>query len=317
MTWLNGKFAAGVGVAGLLAFAAGLGVAALLAGGAATAAVPQTGGEHQLTAQDIVGKSRDAYAALSSYRDSGTVVSEMAGQRNTLTFRTRLQRPNLYRIDWKQGTGPEEAVWSDGNGDHLMVKASGQGTAKTQTMQSMKKAVTLAAGPSWSAATTIPGAFFNEELGDLVVAPLASGRYPLQKEKDAKVGNVECYVVSVVMDSSKRPDTKGKPGTVSTTLWIGKRDFLVHQCRTRHVASVPASAPPSDQAIDEAIKKSLEMQGKPVTPEAVAAMRPQMKVIMKQVQSTIKSGFESGLVFTQTHESIVVNERLSPAAFTR
>jgi hypothetical protein len=37
----------------------------------------------------------------------------------------------------------------------------------------------------------------------------------------------------------------------------------------------------------------------------------------QQVQSTIKSGFESGVVFTQTHENIVVNARSSPADFTR
>jgi hypothetical protein len=100
-------------------------------------------------------------------------------------------------------------------------------------------------------------------------------------------------------------------------LWIGKRDFLIQQTRTRHVEKVDASAPPSDQAIDEAIKKSLEMQKKPVTPEAIAAMRPQMRAIMKQVQSTLKSGFESGVTFTQTHMNIVVNEKFSPADFTR
>jgi ABC-type hemin transport system substrate-binding protein len=59
------------------------------------------------------------------------------------------------------------------------------------------------------------------------------------------------------------------------------------------------------------------MQNKPATPEAVAAMRPQMKVIMKQVQATLKSGFESGVVFTQTHENISVNEKLSPSDFDR
>ena len=55
----------------------------------------------------------------------------------------------------------------------------------------------------------------------------------------------------------------------------------------------------------------------PVTPEAVAAMRPQMRLIMKQVQGTIKSSFESGVVFIQTHENIVVNQRLSAADFVR
>ena len=302
MTWLNGKFAAGVGAA------------VLLAGGAAMAAVSQTGGE--LSAQDIAAKSRDAYAALSSYSDSGTVVSEMGDQRNTLTFHIRLQRPTLYRIDWTQGTTSKGVVWSDGSGDHL--EGTGPGldkAAKTQTLPSMSKAVTRATGASWSAASSIPGAFFNQDLGDVFVAPVASGRHPLQREKDAKVGGVDCYVVSSVLDFSKIPDGKGKPGTASTTLWIGKQDLLIHQCRTKYVEKVDDSAAQTDQAVDEAIKKSLAMQNKPATPEAIAAMRPQMKAIMAQVHSTLKAGFAAGLVNTQTHENIVVNEDLSPAAF--
>ena len=46
-------------------------------------------------------------------------------------------------------------------------------------------------------------------------------------------------------------------------------------------------------------------------------MRPQMRAIMKQVQSTLKSGFESGITFTQTHNNIAVNEKFSPADFIR
>jgi hypothetical protein len=42
-----------------------------------------------------------------------------------------------------------------------------------------------------------------------------------------------------------------------------------------------------------------------------------MKEIMKQVHSTIKSGFESGVVMTQTRQNIVVNKELAPADFTR
>jgi|GEM_PF-1044549 len=317
MTWIKIKFVLGVSVA------------ALLAGGAATVAISQTGGGDKPTAQEIAGRSRDAYAALSSYSDSGTVVSEIAGQNVTTTFNTRLQRPNLYRIDWTQGTGLSGVVWSGGSGDYLQIMpgvpvtpgalaaiiAAGQeNNAKPQRMQNMKTALTRATGLSGSAASTIPGAFFNQDLGDVFVAPVASGRHPLQKEKDAKVGNVDCYVVSSVLDFSKIPDNKGKPGTASTMLWIGKRDFLIHQCRTKYVEKVDSNAL-SDQAIDEAIKKSLEMQNKPATPEAIAAMRPQMKAIMKQVQSTLKSGFESGIVFTQTHENIVVNKQFSPSDF--
>jgi hypothetical protein len=54
-----------------------------------------------------------------------------------------------------------------------------------------------------------------------------------------------------------------------------------------------------------------------VTPEAIAAMRPQMRAIMKQVQSTLKAGFESGVVSTTTHQNIVVNKKFSITDFGR
>ncbi len=307
MMWLKVKFAVGVSVA------------VLVAGGAATVAISQTDSGDNPTAQEIAGKSRDAYAALSSYSDSGTVVSEIAGQNVTTTFNIQLQRPNLYRIDWTQTTGPytsKGVVWSDGSGDNLqftapdfLAAAAGQKkNDNPQKLPNMKTALALAVPLSGFAASTIPGTFFNQILGDFA-APAASGRYPLKKEKDAKVGDVDCFVVSSEMiDLSKVPDI-GKPGKVSTMLWIGKRDFLIHQSRTKYVEKEDSS----DRAIDEAIKKSLKMQNKPVTPESVAAMRPQMKAIMEQ----LKSGFESGLVSTQTHENIVVNQKFSPADFAR
>jgi outer membrane lipoprotein-sorting protein len=302
-----------------LKLALGITAGILLAGGAVTVAVSQTGGGDNLTAQVIAGKSRAAYAALSSYSDSGTVVSQIAGQDLTTTFNTRLQRPNLYRIDWTQTSGnftSKGVVWSDGSGDNLQITAPDFLTAATgqkkndqpQKMPNMQTALALATPLSASAASTIPGTFFKQDLGDFT-GPAASGRYPLKIENDAKVGDVDCYVVSSEMiDLSKVPNI-GKPGKVSTMFWIGKRDFLVHQTRTRYVEKADSS----DQAIDETIKKSLKMQNKPVTPEAVAAMRPQMKAIMEQ----LKSGFKSGVVFTQTHENISVNQKFSPADFAR
>jgi len=309
MTWLKLKFAMGIGVA------------ALLAGGVATVAISQTSGGG-LTAQNIAEKSRDAYAALTSYSDSGTVVNEIGSQKITTAFNLRLQRPNLYRIDWMQTGGlatTKGLVWSDGSGDYSLIGdptgANVQGqAAKPKKMRDMNTALTLATGPSASAASTIPGAFFNQDLGDVFIVPVRSGRHPLLKEPDAKVGNMECYVVSSTLDFSKIPDNGGKSGTAATTLWIGKQDFRIHQSRTKYVEKVDASTM-SDQAIDNAIKKPLEIQNKPVTPEAIAAMRPQMTAIMKQVQSTLKSSLESGVVFTQTHENIVVDQKFTPAVF--
>jgi RNA polymerase sigma factor (sigma-70 family) len=313
MTWLKLKFAISVGVT------------ALLVGGAATVAISQTGGGgDKWTPQEILKKSHDAYAALSSYSDRGTVVATIASQSVTTTFNTRLQRPNLYRIDWTQEPVLNKgAVWSAGSGDYFQVTAADalmlatrqQKNDRPQKMPSLKMALALAAPFSGSAASTISGIFFNQNLGDFV-EPAASGHYPLKKENDAKVGDVDCYVISSAMiDLSKVPEI-GKPGTVSAMLWIGKKDFLIRQSRTKYVEKVDSVAS-SDQAIDEAIKQSLKIQNKPATPEAVAAMRPQMKIIMQQVQSTLKSGFESGVVSIQTHENIVVNRKFSPADFAR
>ena len=135
-----------------LKLALGISAGILLAGGAVTAVLS----DNKATAQIIAGKSRDAYAALSSYSDSGTVVSEIAGQNITLTFNTRLQRPNLYRIDWTQGTGLKGVVWSAGGGDYLLIDpgspatpgalaaitAAGQeNNPNPQRMQNMKTAL--------------------------------------------------------------------------------------------------------------------------------------------------------------------------------
>jgi len=305
-----------------LKLAIGIAAGILLVGGAATMVISQTAGDYELTPQEILRKSRDAYAALSSYSDSGTVVATIASQNVTTTFNTRLQRPNLYRIDWTQEPVLNKGtVWSAGNGDYFQVTAADalmlatrqQKNDRPQKMPSLKMTLALAAPLSGSAASTISGIFFNQNLGDFV-EPAASGRYPLKKENDAKVGDIDCYVVSSTMiDLSKVPDI-GKPGTVSAKLWIGKKDFLIRQSRTKYVEKVDSGAS-SDQVIDEAIKQTLKIQNKPATPEAIAAMRPQMKIIMQQVQSTLKSGFESGVVSTQTHQNIVVNPMFSPSDF--
>ena len=314
MTWLKMKFAVGASVA------------ALLVGGAVTVGVSQINGGKSSLAQDIVDKTHDAYATLSSYSDSGTVVSDIAGQTVTTTFNLRLQRPNQLRIVWSQTTGTissKGSVWSDGGNNYLQIEAPDfllavtrqKKSAAAQKIPTLGAALAQAAPLSGSAASTVPGVFFQQIVGDFA-APALSGRYPLKMEKDAKIGDVDCYVVSSGMiDLSKEPDIR-KPGSVSVTFWIGKNDYLIHQCSTKYIEKVDTAAA-SDQTIDDAIKKSLEAQHKPVTPEAVAAMRPQMREIMKQVQATLKSSFTSGVVFTQTHENIVVNQKYSPSDFVQ
>ena len=115
MTWMNLKFAIGVGVA------------LLLAGGAATVAISQTGGG-KLTAQEIATQSQEMYAALTSYGDTGRVRIEIAGEKKQSTFSIRLQRPNHYHIEWTNSieSAPRLAssgvVWSEGKGDFSAIE---------------------------------------------------------------------------------------------------------------------------------------------------------------------------------------------------
>jgi len=109
MTWFKIKFAMSVGTA------------ALIAGGVATIAISQTINDNQMGATEIIKRSQDAYAELTSYSDEGKAVgsvgkSEMAPH----TFLIKLARPNLYRIEWTQDLGfyaQTGVVWSAGNGD--------------------------------------------------------------------------------------------------------------------------------------------------------------------------------------------------------
>ena len=303
MTWLKFKFAIGVGVA------------ALLAGGVATVAISQTGSDDKLTAQEIINQAQKAYAALTSYSDSGKVVyvggsvgtatpspikepekSDCTVWRHvryllvTNTFNIRLQRPNFYRIDWTKRLDYPPAkrlVWSDGKGDFLVMGPAGQEeNAKPEKMKDMQAAFTAANGSLPQAASTIPGIFFDQ-IPDNVLK--AAGQI-LQRQQDETVNGVDCYVVSSSMEPAGSANNTDKVGRTTTTLWIGKQDHFIHQTQT------------ASQISDSDIKKSLEMQNKPATPEAIAAIRPEM---------------EKARVSTQTHENISVNEKFSASDFQK
>ena len=297
-----------------LKLAAGITAGILLAGGATTLVISQTGTGDNWTPQGVAKKSQDTYAALSSYSDSGTIVAEGGGTSTKTTFNTRLQRPNLYRLDWTQTGGAynsEGSVWSAGNGDYFLMAAAGQGDkAQPQKQNDMQQAFASAMGVS-SSASSIPATFYKQNFGDVLGVP-ALGRSELTKLGSEKVGDVDCYVFSSKIDASNLPDPGKLPknvdklGTTTTTFWIGQRDHLIHQIQT----STEGMSVTLPRQSDAAIKTILERQNKPSTPQDIAAWRTQMDAMMKQAQG-------ARFVFTQTHENIVVNKKFSPSDFAR
>src|ERR1019366_9905665 len=93
-------------------------------------------------------------------------------------------------------------------------------TDPPQKMNAMQQAFASAMGVSSSAAT-IPATFYKQNYGDVLGAP-ALGRTQLKKENDEKVGVVDRYVFSSVIDPNnlpgqgKLPNNTGKIGTVTT-----------------------------------------------------------------------------------------------------
>ena len=306
-----------------LKLAVGITAAILLAGGAATMAVSQTSGGDKLTAMEIAKQSQDAYAALSSYSDTGTVVAESAGGNVNTTFTTRLQRPNLYHVDWSQtsGTTPgasqsKGSVWSSGDGYFMQMSVAGREIYPTPVNQhTMQMSLGASAGVSSSASSTIPGVFFGElSKSDVLGLAVkgASKMITLTKEPDAKIGDVDCHAFTSAIDPSKfpgggkLPNGMGTVGKTSTTLWIGKKDHLIHQVRQ----TIDTSSMSMPAMSDETIKTTLENLKQPATPAAIEAWRTQMETAMKKAQG-------SKAVFTQMHENIVVNQKFSPADFAR
>ena len=312
-------------------FALGVGLVALIASGAATVAISQTSNGDKLTAQEIAKQAVDAYAGLSSYNDTGKVISGSDGQTTETTFNIRLQRPNFYRIDWTQtGESINSAsplkmqtmqpakgiVWNDGSGNYFVTDAANKiDSAKPQEMQSMQLALGAAAGASGSATAEIPGVFFNQNWGSQL-AVISSPRAHVKRLPDEKIAAADCYVIEISFDLMEQPhDTNISSAKMTTQFWIGKQDHFIRQIKSTSENAEVTQIKDEDLKINDAsLKTFLERQGKSATPEAIAAMHARMEKSIKALQG--KKVIHK-YITPQTDENISVNQKISPEDFQR
>jgi RNA polymerase sigma factor (sigma-70 family) len=304
MTWLKIKFALGVGLV------------ALIASGAATIAISQTSDSDKLTAQEIAKQAVDAYVGLSSYQDTGKVISENDGQTTETTFNIRLQRPNLYRIDCAQTGGSKGIVWNDGSGNYFVMDAANEvDSAKPQKMQTAQLALGAASGVSSSATAEIPGIFFNQNWGSQL-AVISSPRFHVKRLSDEKIAETACYVIEISFDLMEQPhDTNISSAKMTTQFWIGKQDHFIRQIKSTSENAEVTQIKDEDLKINDAsLKAILERQGKTATPEAIAAIHAAMEKSIKALQG--KKVIRK-FILTQTDENISVNQKFSPSDFQR
>lgn len=192
--------------------------AIVLASGATPVALSKDTASDDPSSSQIFQKAQANYASLTSYSDEGRIVATMSDTTITTSFKIRLARPNFYRVEWAQTiesfypthNTQAQAVWSSGAGNFLEM---GDGPQNEETrFIALAKATEISGG----AAGTIPRTFFNMQWGD----PLGGSGFSENRQTDEKVGPVDCYVFTRKLQDQMR------------TLWIGKRDFLIHQVRT-------------------------------------------------------------------------------------
>ena len=197
-----------------------VGVGILLAAGTATVTVKQLTRARAESPVNMAKQAQEAYAELSSYSDSGTIVAEGGGSNTKTTFNIRLQRPKFYRVDWKSTGGLYTAagvVWSEGKGDFLVSgPVERVKTDQPQKMNDMQQTFAMAMGVSSSAAT-IPATFYKQNYGDVLGVP-ALGLSQLKKASDEKVGDVDCSVFSSVIDPNKWTDQGKLPNNTGKIL---------------------------------------------------------------------------------------------------
>lgn len=199
-----------------------------------TAGFAQTNANTVLTPPAIVQKCLATYAALSSYSDSGkTVESDFNGSAKTNTFHIRMQRPNLFRVTWVQtdgnvtNTGLWRSAVTDGfsKDDSVVMTTSGQPTNAGPVYEWIPFALTdlaLKAGD----VTLLPDIFFHFRPGNILEKNY-SGHFEVTLTHE-NIDTNACYLIAL----NQGARITNTPTVWVTRLWIGKRDFLLHQVQS-------------------------------------------------------------------------------------
>ena len=194
-----------------------VGVGVLLATTAATTVVVVRQNEARyrdhLTPPQIIRHSQQAYAALTSYSDEGTIHSSIGTTKvPPYTFTIKLARPNLFHVEWTQDMGSTVQtgmVWSAGTGNFLKLYW-GSAPTRFDNMEGMGGSTGLSGGASGS----IPATFFKLNWGNQLGPIMNSSK----RKADESIGGVDCYVLAYNFGSGQ-----------TKTLWIGQQDFLIRQ----------------------------------------------------------------------------------------
>jgi outer membrane lipoprotein-sorting protein len=198
-------------------------------------AAPRDTSTARFDAEDVLAKTRAAYAALTSYADSGTVLDEVTGFTDRSTFRTLFIRDPRYLLvdftaiasEYKAGNrlplGNRVVLWME-NGN-LQTWSSKSQTQETypadggQQVNALKSANYYTAGIS----VLVPSQLYSK-------SGLAS---PVQATEDVEADGFEtvngrrCFRILGV--ERWRYPSGQETGVRPITLWIDAETYLIHK----------------------------------------------------------------------------------------
>lgn len=167
-----------------------------------------------LEAEDVLSRMSKVYADCKSYRDSGTVRTQvLPGRTLEKKFTTAFVRPNRFRFEFKvASTDRNESrylVWQR-EGD---VRKWWDVKPGIESAKSLDLALAEATGVSGGSAHTIPALLLPNDVGGRTLMEMTE----VQRIADATLERMECFRI------------KGRLGDNLMTVWIDKAKFLVRR----------------------------------------------------------------------------------------
>lgn len=178
--------------------------------------VPALRASADLTAAQVLDRSKNAYASLKSYKGTSKVVtnSTIGGMKQTFNTSAVIEfvRPGRIRVEGTLMMSGNYTIVSDGT--HTWQTTIG-GTSKWEAAQSTEMAIASFTGVSMQAATTIPAILTNSNWG------LTFGSGTPGKMSTEVVNGHPAYRVEIKSPMGDR------------TVWIDRKSYLLLQKQDR------------------------------------------------------------------------------------
>jgi outer membrane lipoprotein-sorting protein len=182
-------------------------------------------------AEAILQKTRDAYVALKSYADSGTVTYEFGVDgRDQHTFETYFTRaPRHFLFDFHKQGGDRYVIWGDPEAFHTWWKTTGSQTDYPNPNNI--PAITLSTEPTKGSAMKIPTLLY----GKSSLAAVMLALHDPELEGVEEIDHHRCH--KVVGRASDVYAATGKEVNIHrVTVWIDAETFLVRRMREEYKA---------------------------------------------------------------------------------